>query len=274
VRNAHDVVQSRTYPSIEAGRRQLSPKPAARYFVKSLDRTLAVIRAFDAQHPAMSLSDAARRAGITRAAARRILLSLTDLGYAEHAGALFRLSPRILELGFAYLASNAIAARAQRALEALTAVIDEPCSMSVLDDGDIVYVARSMVSRLVTVSVGVGTRLPAYATAMGRVLLAGLEPAALDAYFRRAKLKRFTPKTVVEPARLRRILAETRQRGFAYVRDELEIGMEAVAVPVIDAEGRTIAAISAYTARVSQETALRSFVPKLKDTARVIGRGA
>jgi IclR family pca regulon transcriptional regulator len=268
------MVNSRTHPSIETGRRQLSPKPAARYFVKSLDRTLAVIRAFDAQHPAMSLSEAARRAGITRAAARRILLSLTDLGYAEHAGTMFCLRPRMLELGFAYLKSSGIAARGQRALEALTAVIDEPCSMSVLDEADIVYVARSVVSRLVTVSVGVGTRLPAFATAMGRALLAGLEPAALDAYFKRAKLTRFTAKTVVEPARLRRIVAETRHRGFAYVRDELEIGMEAVAVPVIDANGRTIAAISAYTARVSQETVLRSFVPKLKDTAREIGRGA
>lgn len=241
--------------------------------MKSLDRTLAVIRSFDAEHQAMTLSEVARRADITRAAARRILLSLADLGYAEHVGALFRLRPRVLELGFAYLDSMGLAHRGQRALEALTAVIAEPCSMSVLDDTEIVYVARSVVSRLVTVSVGVGTRLPAYATAMGRVLLAGLEPAALDAYFKRAKFQRFTAKTIVEPARLRRVLAEVRARGWAYVRDELEIGMEAVAVPVADAGGRVVAAISAYTARVSQETAIRSFVPKLRDTAREIGRG-
>src|SRR4051794_23692642 len=144
------------------------------HFVQSLERGLAVIRAFDAEAPELTLSDVARRTGMSRAAARRFLLTLADLGYVRTDGRQFSLSPRVLELGYAYLSSLSLPEVAEPHLEALVAEVRESSSMSVLDGGDIVYVARVPVSRIMTVAINVGTRFPAYATSMGRVMLAGL----------------------------------------------------------------------------------------------------
>src|SRR5512139_1746855 len=148
-------------------------------FVQSLERGLAVIRAFDRDHPELTLSEVATATGVTRAAARRFLLTLAELGYVRSDGRLFALTPRVLELGYAYLSSMSLPEVAEPHLEALVATVNESSSVSVLDGTDVVYVARVPTSRIMTVSISVGTRFPAYATSMGRVLLAGLDDAEL-----------------------------------------------------------------------------------------------
>src|SRR3954465_6633270 len=173
------------------------------YFVQSLERGLAVIRAFDAEHPELTLSDVARATGLTRAAARRFLLTLTDLGYVRSDGRLFMLTARVLELGYAYLSALSLPEVAEPHLEALVAEVRESSSLSVLDGDDIVYVARVPTSRIMRVAINVGTRFPAYATSMGRVQLAGLPEAELDAYLERAELRRLTPHTLSEAGALR-----------------------------------------------------------------------
>src|SRR5688500_8804191 len=149
-------------------------------FVQSLERGLAVIRAFDASHSELTLSEVAASTGVTRAAARRFLLTLAVLGYVRSDGRLFSLTPRVLELGYAYLSSFSLPDVAEPHLEALVAEVNESSSVSVLDGDDVVYIARVPTSRIMTVAISVGTRFPAYATSMGRVLLAGLSDADLD----------------------------------------------------------------------------------------------
>src|SRR3954463_15287934 len=166
------------------------------YFVQSLERGLAVIRAFDAEHPELTLSDVARETGLTRAAARRFLLTLCDLGYVRSDGRQFSLTPRVLELGYAFLSSLSLTEVAEPHLERLVAEIHESSSVSVLDGDDIVYVARVPTSRIMRVSINVGTRFPAYATSMGRVLLAGLDEEAMGGYLERVALQRLSPHTV------------------------------------------------------------------------------
>src|SRR6476469_6668223 len=155
------------------------------HFVQSLERGLAVIRAFDTEHPELTLSDVARETGLTRAAARRFLLTLADLGYVRSDGRLFALTARVLELGYAYLSALSLPEIAEPHLEALVADVRESSSLSVLDGDDIVYVARVPTSRIMRVAINVGTRFPAYATSMGRVQLAGLSDDDLTAYLNR-----------------------------------------------------------------------------------------
>src|SRR3954471_13489453 len=166
------------------------------HFVQSLARGLAVIRAFGAGSPELTLSEVARATGLTRAAARRFLLTFADLGYVRTDGRLFALSPRVLELGYAYLSSLSLPEVAEPHLEQLVAEVHESSSVSVLDGDDVVYVARVPTSRIMRVAISVGTRFPAYATSMGRVLLAGLDDAELDAFLARAELRRLTTRTV------------------------------------------------------------------------------
>jgi IclR family pca regulon transcriptional regulator len=180
------------------------------HFVQSLERGLAVIRAFGADTPQLTLSEVARKTGLTRAAARRFLLTLCDLGYVRSDGRLFSLTPRVLELGYAFLSSLSLTEVAEPHLERLVAEIHESSSVSVLDGDDIVYVARVPTSRIMRVSINVGTRFPAYATSMGRVLLAGLEDDALGEYLERVELRRLSARTVKTPRALRGELERVR----------------------------------------------------------------
>lgn len=225
----------------------------AAYHVQSLDRGLAVIRAFGAGAPELTLSDVARATGLTRAAARRFLLTLVDLGYVRTDGKLFSLSARVLELGYAFLSSMTLPEVAQPHLERLSAEVHESSSVSVLDGSDIVYVARVAVSRIMTVSINVGTRFPAYATSMGHVLLAGLDEEALAAYLDRTPLDRLTSHTLTTPAALRTELAEVRAQGWALVDQELEEGLRSMAAPIRDRQGRVVAAVNVST-QVSRHT--------------------
>src|SRR4051812_36275522 len=199
------------------------------HFVQSLERGLAVIRAFGPDDPELTLSDVARRTGLTRAAARRFLLTLTDLGYVRSDGKRFALTPRILELGFAFLSSLTLPEVAEPHLERLAAELRESSSVSVLDGDEIVYVGRVPTSRIMRVSINVGTRFPAYATSMGRVLLAALPPAELDAYLTRAELRALTPRAIDNADDLRAELRRIREQGWALVDQELEEGLRSIA---------------------------------------------
>jgi IclR family transcriptional regulator, pca regulon regulatory protein len=241
----------------------------AAHFVQSLDRGLAVIRAFDEHNPELTLSDVARVTGLTRAAARRFLLTLADLGYVRSDGRWFSLSPRILELGYAYLSSLSLTEVAEPHLERLVAEVHESSSVSVLDGEDIVYVARVPTARIMTVSINVGTRFPAYATSMGRVLLSRLPDEQLEAYLARVKLVPLSPRTLTSVEMLRVELAKVRSQGWALVDQELEEGLRSIAAPIRDRGGRTIAAVnlSAHASRMSIEEGRRRLVPALLATA-------
>ncbi|MDR7273717.1 IclR family transcriptional regulator domain-containing protein [Catenuloplanes atrovinosus] len=235
------------------------------HFVQSLERGLAVIRAFDAAHPELTLSEVARICDLTRAAARRFLLTLADLGYVHTDGRLFRLSPRVLELGYAYLSSISLPEVAEPHLERLVAEVRESSSVSVLDGDDVVYVARVPTSRIMTVSINVGTRFPAYVTSMGRVLLAAVPEAALDDYLSRVELRKLTPRTTTGETALRAELARVRAQGYAIVDQELEEGLRSMAVPVRDRNGGVIAAVnvSVHASRTSVDALRRDLLPPL-----------
>lgn len=241
-------------------------------FVQSLERGLAVIRAFDAAHPELTLSEVAAATNVTRAAARRFLLTLAELGYVRSDGRLFSLTPKVLELGYAYLSSLSLPDVAEPHLETLAAEVNESSSISVLDRDDVVYVARVPVSRIMTVTISVGTRFPAYATSMGRVLLAGLPDEQLDAYLARVRLQRLTSRTVSSVASLRAELARVKAQGWSIVNQELEEGLRAVAAPIRDRRDRVIAAvnISTQASRTSLETMRRELLPPLLATVKRI----
>jgi IclR family transcriptional regulator, pca regulon regulatory protein len=241
-------------------------------FVQSLDRGLAVIRCFSSEHPSLTLSEVAERTGLTRAAARRFLLTLQELGYVGSSGRQFSLRPRVLALGYAYLSSFSVAQIAQPHLEDLAEELHESCSVSVLDGDDLVYVARASANRIMTISLTVGTRLPPYPTSMGRVLLAHLPEAELDAHLGRTKLRRLTEHTITDPLELRAVLAAVRCQGWAAVDQELEAGVRSIAVPIRDGSHKVVAAInaSAHAARVPMRTLEKQFLPRLIDCAQQI----
>jgi len=234
-------------------------------FVQSLERGLAVIRAFDKDHPQLTLSEVAAITGVTRAAARRFLLTLVRLGYVRADGRFFSLSPRVLELGYAYLSSLSLPQVAQPHLETLVAEVNESSSVSVLDGPDVVYVARVPTSRIMTVAISVGTRFPAYATSMGRVLLAHLPDDDLESYLEKVHLDHLTNRTVTSRSALKAELSRVRAQGWALVDQELEEGLRAVAAPIRDRAGRVVAAInvSAHASRTSLESMRRTLVPPL-----------
>jgi IclR family transcriptional regulator, pca regulon regulatory protein len=243
-------------------------------FVRSLGRGLEVIRAFSRESPMLTLSEVSQKTGLTRAASRRYLLTLQELGYVGSNGRHFMLRPQVLTLGYAYLSSLNVGEIAQRHMEALVEKVHESCSASVLDGTDIVYVARVPTRRIMTIALAVGTRLPAHATSMGRVLLSELSEVELQQYFDSVTLNRLTPRTVVEPDRLRTILGDIHRQGWALVDQELEDGVRSVAVPIRRGpRDATQAAInvSAHAARVSVERLRDEFLPLLQETAAQIG---
>jgi IclR family pca regulon transcriptional regulator len=239
-------------------------------YVQSLARGLAVIRAFDATTPELTLSEVARKTGLTRAAARRFLLTLAELGYVHSDGRLFSLSPRVLDLGYAYLSSLSLPEIALPHLERLVAEVHESASVSVLDDTDIVYVARVPTTRIMRVTIAIGTRFPAYATSMGRVLLAW--NPGLSEYLARAELAQLTPRTVTNPDAFRAELDKVRAQGWALVDQELEEGLRSIAAPIRDRAGQVVAAVnlSSHASRTTLESARRNLLPPLLTTAQRI----
>jgi IclR family pca regulon transcriptional regulator len=241
-------------------------------FVQSLERGLAVIKVFSSERAALTLSEIAERTGLTRAAARRFLLTLRELGYVQSDGRLFSLRPRILELGYSYLSSLPVWEIARPHLEDLANQVRETTSASVLDGTDIVFVARVETNRIMSMTLSVGSRLPAWATAMGRVLLADLGPQRLDDYFRHAVLQPLNERTVTDEGRLREIIADARENGWTLVDQEVEEGLRSLAVPIMSHRGRAEAALTvcSHASRVSVERVMEEFLPLVRQTSSKI----
>lgn len=243
-----------------------------RDFVASLEKGLAVIEAFDASRPRLTLSDVAKLTGITRAAARRYLRTLTKLNYADFDGRYFSLNPRILRLGYAYLSSTSLSARLQPFLERISEQTGESSSAALLDGDDIVYVARSATRRIMSIGLGVGSRLPAYCTSLGRAILAYQSPEEIEAYLHRVKLEPRTPKTIIKKTELREALDAVHAKGFALIDEELEFGLRSIAVPLIQKDHRVIIAlnISAQAARVPADEMVERFLPALREASEAL----
>ncbi|MET8081941.1 IclR family transcriptional regulator C-terminal domain-containing protein [Streptomyces sp. NPDC005303] len=237
----------------------------APHFVRSLERGLAVIRAFDADHPELTLSEVARVCGLTRAAARRFLLTLADLGYVRADGRVYRLTPRVLELGYSYLSSFSLAQIAEPHLEQLVETTRESSSLCVLDGDDIVYVARVPARRIMTAAITVGTRFPAHVTSVGRVILAHLPQEDLEVHLARAELTTLTARTIVSADLLRAELDRVRRKGYAVVDQELEEGLRSIAAPVRDRGGEVVAAVNipVQAGRTTLAAVRRDLLPAL-----------
>jgi IclR family pca regulon transcriptional regulator len=239
--------------------------------VQSLERGLAAIRAFGRGHSRLTLTEVAQRTGLTRAAARRFLLTLVELGYVHSDGREFSLRPSVLELGYAYLSGLSLAEVAQPIVEDLVTEVHESSSISVLDGTEIVYVVRVPTRRIMTVAISVGTRFPAYCTSMGRVLLAARDGAELDELLERSELAARTGRTSTDAGQLRASLEQVRADGYALVDQELEEGLIAIAVPVRDRSGVVAAMnVSANASRVDALTLERDYLPPLRAAAQRI----
>lgn len=241
-------------------------------FIQSIERCMAVISSYTDRSAASTLSEVAKRTGLSKPTTRRILLTLEHLGYAKQTESLFGLTPKMLELGYAYQSSQSLTQIAQAQLEQLTDVLDESTSLVALDGTDVIYINRVHRHRITSITLAAGTRLPAHATSSGHVLLAGLTGRALERYFEATTLKPLTDRTIVDPEQLRQRIGQVRARGWDAVDQELEIGRRSLAVPVFDQHGNVTAALSlsAGTAGKNLETMCEDFLPHLLNAAKQI----
>lgn len=240
-------------------------------FMTSLARGLAVIRAFSEHRRSLTIAQISQRTGIPRAAVRRCLYTLAQLGYVASDGRTFSLLPKILSLGHAYLSATPLAVSAQPFLDRVSDALHESCSLAILDGDDILYLARSATTtRIMSVDLKIGSRLPAYCTSMGRVLLAALPPQDLEAYLARVSLVAFTNRTITSRNALVQALDVVRQQGWSLVDQELEIGLRSIAVPVKDVTGKVLAAmnVSAQAGRVTIQDMETQFLPHLQAASR------
>lgn len=239
-------------------------------FVASFARGLSVIRSFGGDAPRQTLTEVAERTGMTRAAARRFLLTLCSLGYAHSDGKYYELTPQLLEIGYTYLQSLSIAETIHPILMQVTDQLQESCSAAVLDGENVTYVARSAARhRVMTLSLSIGARLPAHCTSMGQVLLAHLEPSRLSHFLRTAQLDRYTNNTITDPVLLEARLKDVREQGWALCNQELEIGLCSVAVPLHDRFGNVTLSmnVSGQATRVSPEMLRHDYLPVLQAAA-------
>lgn len=243
-------------------------------FVLSLARGLKILESFEGHRDGLTVSELARISGLSRAAVRRILLTLAQLGYAEDTGRSFRLKTRVLKLGFSYLSSTSLPSIAQPVLESITETLHESSSLSVLDGDQIVYLARSATKRVMSVGLSVGSRLPAYCTSMGRILLAALPDAELEVFLNRVELKPLTPKTVTNKTVWAEIIRRIRSDGFALTDEELELGLRSIAVPIRTRQNRIVAAmnVGVHAARVSAAEMVHRYLPHLRESAQSLSQ--
>ncbi len=247
----------------------MSDEATSRDHVNSLERGLGVMEILAAHPGGLTLTETAEKAGLTRAGARRFLLTLVATGYATQTGRQFSLSPRLLSVARTWLQGTSLWAFAEPFMRQTAAALQESCSATILSGDDVVYVARVAGPRIVSLELHVGSHLPAYCTAMGRVLLSGLNPVDLDAFLARTSLTPMTGKTLTDPTRVAQAVTATRRDGYAIVDEELEIGLRSIAVPLRDRSGTIVAAINVSTqsARHSVAEMERDFLPLLKETA-------
>lgn len=240
--------------------------------IEAVERAFFLLECFSPGHPTLTVSQAAQAAGTSRPTARRILLTLVRMGFAESDGTAYRLTPHVLRLGYAYLSSQPFWEHLDKPIRELADRLNESCSAATLDRHEVVCVARAPGRRSMSEGVSIGSRLPAYATAIGRVLLAGLHDDQLDALFADRTFEKFTPRTVTEPERLRTLIARARSDGFAVTDSEWEEGIRSGAVPIHDRKGQTIAGlnIAVNGGRISMAKLRSELVPQLLDAARQI----
>ena len=242
--------------------------------IDSVEKAFRLLQAFSAEHPALTVTEAAELTGLSRATARRILLTCVRLGYAETDDRRFRLTPRVLRLGYGYLSSLPIWDRAQSHLRALADEVRESCSAATLDGDEIVYVARVPANRSMSITLSVGSRLPAYPTSMGRVLLAALPEDDLRRYLDTVELRPLTANTITDAQAFATELDRARKRGYAMVDGEREEGVRSAAAPVRDRTGQVVAAVnvSVNAGRVTVKELRERCVPRLVETAAAISR--
>lgn len=240
--------------------------------IDSVEKAFRLVQVFSHEHPSLSVTEAAELAGLTRPTARRILLTCVSLGFAETDGKYFRLTPKVLRLGFAYLSALPYWETAQPYMRRLAGFLNESCSMATLDGNEIVYLTRVPGNRSMVTALNTGSRLPAYATSMGKILLAYLSPNELDKYLSEVTLVRLTPTTITDPDRLRAELVIAKERGYATADGEREEGIRSAAAPVFARNGHVVAAVnvSANAARVSQQQLESDYVPALLSAAQEI----
>lgn len=239
-------------------------------FMTSLARGLAVMRCFAERERPMTIAQASAMTGLSRPAVRRCLLTLVRLGYVAQDGSHYALRPKVMALGYAYLSSTPLAARAQPLLDRLRDDLGESCSLGVMDEDQVVYIARAEISRIMSIALRVGSRLPLYCTSMGRVLLAGMMRDERGAYFARTTLIACTERTETHPSRLHALCENIGEEGFAIVDQELEHGLRSIAVPVHGLSGRVVAALNVGTqaARISEPELRTRYLPALRRCAR------
>jgi IclR family pca regulon transcriptional regulator len=244
--------------------------------VQSLVKGLAVIQAFNKHQPMMTLSEVANSTGFSRAASRRFLLTLVMEGYAKQEGKLFSLTAKILDLGFSYLSSQNIWLFGKPLMEQLVEQLNDSCSAAVLEGNDVVYVARvATTTRIMSIGLNVGTRLPAFATSLGRVLLAELTDPALNNFLSHCKVKQYTDHTSTDIPQLITLIKQVKKQGYSIVDEELELGLTSVAVPVRDNKGNVVAALSISTHASQMDTQHRvlTILPALQLCADKIALG-
>jgi len=239
----------------------------------TLAKGLAVLGAFGEQHPSLTLSEAAIAAGLSRAAARRVLLTLAELGYVTRAGRQFSLAPRILELGFAFLSTQSWIDRAEPLMKELSHSLHESCSAAILQGNEIVYVARMPAPhRIMSTTIAVGSRLPAFHTSLGRIQLGFLGATELRERLADMTITPYTPSTITDPdAVVARIVAD-HQQGYSIIDEELERGLRSIAVPIVSRSGHNVGAInlSALSNRTTQKEMRERFLPELRTVAEEI----
>ena len=245
-----------------------------RNFVISFARGLDVIQSFYNEAQGITAARVAKKTGLSRAAVRRFLITLEVLGYAEDVDGVYHLRPSVLRLGCSYLTSTSLPSLAQPILEQVSDLIHESTSLSALDEDNIIYLARHTSSRVLSVGLSVGSRLPAYCTSMGRVLLADLPPRQLHQYLSRVKMRRWTSKTVATKTGLIAILNGVARDRYAVVDGELEPGLRSIAVPIRTRQGRTVAAMNAgaHVSSVSVEEMIDRILPVLQQHAEILSR--
>lgn len=256
-------------PNLPREVRSAGAEPVDREFMTTLAKGLTVMRAFSADRPAMTLSETAALAELTRATARRILRTLSALGYVAQNGRQFSLTPRVLELGFGYLSSQSWIDQALPLLKELSATVQESCSAAILQGTDIVYVARIPTSRIMSAALTVGSRLPAFHTSLGRVQLGYVDDAELWQRVMSLRLQAFTTQTITEPQALFDRIKADRAQGFSIVDEELERGLRSIAVPIVDRRGNAVAGLNLSTnsTRITRNHMREDFLPRLKGVA-------
>ena len=241
------------------------------YFVQSVARVMDVLKAFDAGHPVRTSADVAKETSLDRAAARRFLLTLADLGYVRNDDGQFSLRPRVLDLGFAYLSSLSLPEIVQPHIEALVSEVHETSSVGVIDSGEVVFVARAATQSLRAMPVMVGSRFHVYASSMGHVLLAGAAAEDRERYLEHVEMRRLTENTITTRAELERRLTQVREQGYAVSDREGDGVTTSMAVPLRAPDGATVAAINlSIVADGTSAIRVRSLLPALQRTASAI----